>query len=63
MSHLKGTNNLKPALHGYYIDDRIYAKARASILPSTFELHKKERLRQKMLQEREDRVKLFVYYS
>lgn len=60
LTHLKGTHQLKPALHGFYIDDRVYAKARAAILPTSYELHKKERLKLKLAQEREDRVKLFV---
>ncbi|KAF7414179.1 hypothetical protein HZH68_002668 [Vespula germanica] len=48
LSHLKGTNLLRAYMHGYFIDIRLYRKARNVIKPFEFEEYKKKKIRQKI---------------
>ncbi|XP_047370643.1 nucleolar protein 10 isoform X2 [Vespa velutina] len=50
LSHLKGTNLLRAYMHGYFIDIRLYRKARNVIKPFEFEEYKKKKIRQKILE-------------
>ncbi|KZC14596.1 PREDICTED: nucleolar protein 10 [Dufourea novaeangliae] len=48
LSHLKGTNLLRAYMHGYFIDIRLYKKARDVMKPFEFEEYKKKRIQQKI---------------
>ncbi|XP_066581841.1 nucleolar protein 10 [Prorops nasuta] len=46
LAHLKGTNLLRAYMHGYFIDIRLYKKARDVIKPFEFEEYKKKKIQQ-----------------
>lgn len=48
LSHLKGTNLLRAYMHGYFMDIRLYRKARDAIKPFEFEEYKKKKIKQKI---------------
>lgn len=56
LDHLVGTKMLKPYMHGYFVDLRLYEKARAIANPFLFEDHKKQKAKQKLEKERESRI-------
>ncbi|XP_012284863.1 nucleolar protein 10 isoform X2 [Orussus abietinus] len=58
LSHLKGTNLLKAYMHGYFMDIRLYRKARDVSRPFAFEEYKKKRIRQKIEEECASRVQV-----
>ncbi|XP_014479583.1 PREDICTED: nucleolar protein 10 isoform X2 [Dinoponera quadriceps] len=56
--HLKGTNLLRAYMHGYFMDARLYRKARDVMKPFEFEEYKKRRIREKMKEECANRVQV-----
>lgn len=48
LSHLKGTNLLRAYMHGYFMDIRLYRKARDVMKPFEFEAYKRKKIQQKM---------------
>lgn len=46
--HLKGTNLLRAYMHGYFMDIRLYRKARDAMKPFEFQEYKKKRIQEKM---------------
>lgn len=61
LSHLKGTNLLRAYMHGYFIDIRLYRKARNVIKPFEFEEYKKKKIRQKILETCGSRIQVRVF--
>ncbi|PRP79593.1 nucleolar protein 10-like [Planoprotostelium fungivorum] len=57
LAQLIGTKYLKQFMHGYWIDMKLYSKFRAIVSPYDYEKAKKERIAQKIDEERENRVK------
>lgn len=60
LSHLVGTNLLKGYMHGYFMDMRLYRKAKALVQPFQFDDFKKKKIREKLQEERASRLKLNV---
>ncbi|XP_078042598.1 nucleolar protein 10 lethal (2) 34Fd [Augochlora pura] len=56
--HLKGTNLLRAYMHGYFIDIRLYKKARDVMKPFEFEEYKKRRIQQKLQETCGSRVQI-----
>ncbi|KAG5319778.1 NOL10 protein, partial [Acromyrmex heyeri] len=58
LSYLKGTNLLRAYMHGYFMDIRLYKKARDVMKPFEFEEYKKKRIRDKIKEEAVSRVQI-----
>ncbi|KYN31596.1 Nucleolar protein 10 [Trachymyrmex septentrionalis] len=58
LSHLKGTNLLRAYMHGYFMDIRLYRKARDVMKPFEFEEYKKKRIRDRIKEEAVSRVQI-----
>ncbi|XP_018404472.1 PREDICTED: nucleolar protein 10-like [Cyphomyrmex costatus] len=58
LSHLKGTNLLRAYMHGYFMDIRLYRKARDVMKPFEFEEYKKKRIRDRIKEETVSRVQI-----
>lgn len=58
LSHLLGTNMLKAYMHGYFIDIRLWRKAKESSEPFKFEEYRRKKIREQLEAERPDRVRL-----
>ncbi|CAD1472939.1 unnamed protein product, partial [Heterotrigona itama] len=58
LSHLKGTNLLRAYMHGYFMDIRLYRKARDVTKPFEFEHYKKKKIQQKIEEIRGSRVQI-----
>lgn len=56
MGHLIGTNVLKAYMHGFFVDARLYEKARAIANPFEFAEHKKRLVQQKIETKRASRI-------
>lgn len=72
LSHLRGTNLLRAYMHGYFMDMRLYRKARDVMKPFSFEEYKKMKIRQQVKEERKTNtvkviililIKLTEYFS
>lgn len=59
LAHLKGTNLLRAYMHGYFMDIRLYRKARDVIKPFEFEQYKKQKIREKIEEEAVSRIQVF----
>lgn len=58
LSHLIGSNVLKAYMHGYFMDIRLYKKAKTLTEPFNYEEFKKNKIKEKIEKERTDRVKI-----
>ncbi|KAJ4433879.1 hypothetical protein ANN_16192, partial [Periplaneta americana] len=58
LDHLLGTNLLRAYMHGFFVDIRLYKKAKSVADPFAFEEYKKKKVREKIEESRENRVKL-----
>ena len=58
LSHLHGTNLMRAYMHGYFIDIRLYHKAKSIVEPFAYEEYRKSRIRQKVEEECASRIKL-----
>ncbi|KAL2918623.1 Small ribosomal subunit biogenesis [Polyrhizophydium stewartii] len=56
LDHLVGTNVLKAYMHGFFVDLRLYEKAKAIANPFEFEEHKRRMVQQKMEEQRKSRI-------
>lgn len=56
LSHLIGTNVLKAYMHGYFVDYRLYEKARAIANPFEFEDYKKQLIQKKIEDKKASRI-------
>lgn len=57
LTHLVGTDALKPYMHGYFIDLRLYTKARAIANPFAYAEHRERLIREKLEKEQESRIR------
>ena len=60
LSHLIGSNLLRAYMHGFFVDMRLYHKAKSIAEPFAYEQYRKSKIREKIDQERENRVRLKV---
>ena len=58
LSNLIGTNVLRAYMHGYFMDIRLYKKAKLITEPFNFEEFKQRKIKEKIENERENRVKI-----
>jgi len=58
LSHLRGSNVLRAYMHGYFIDMRLYHKAKSIVEPFAYVEYRKNRIREKLEEERASRIKL-----
>ncbi|CAG5021926.1 unnamed protein product [Parnassius apollo] len=58
LDHLLGTNLLRAYMHGYFVDARLYKRAKTIADPFAFEEYKKRKIREKIEQERPARLKV-----
>ncbi|GFN93260.1 nucleolar protein 10 [Plakobranchus ocellatus] len=58
LGHLIGTNLLRSVMHGFFLDIRLYHKAQSLADPFAFEKYRKSKIKQKMEENRTNRVKL-----
>ena len=58
LDNLIGTNLLKATLHGYFVDYRLYSKAKDLIAPFSFDQFKKDKVKEKIQSERTNRLKI-----
>ncbi|KNC25305.1 hypothetical protein FF38_02560 [Lucilia cuprina] len=58
LEHLIGSNLLKAYMHGFFIDARLYNKAKALVDPFAFERFRKEKIRAEIESERKPRLQL-----
>lgn len=56
--HLKGTNLLRAYMHGYFMDLRLYRKARDVMKPFEFERYKKKKIQEKLQENCASRVQV-----
>jgi ribosome biogenesis protein ENP2 len=56
LEQLVGTDLLRAYMHGYFIDIRLYNKAKTLTQPFAFENYKAKKLREKVDEERETRI-------
>ncbi|OLY85377.1 Ribosome biogenesis protein enp2-like protein [Smittium mucronatum] len=57
LGHLVGTSLLKPYMHGFFIDLKLYTKAKAIANPFEYEEYKTNLIRNKILKQRESRIR------
>ncbi|EGU11656.1 nucleolar rRNA processing-related protein [Rhodotorula toruloides ATCC 204091] len=57
LTHLIGTDTLKPYMHGYFVDLRLYTKARAIANPFQYAEHRDKLIRDKLAAEQESRIR------
>lgn len=55
-----GTNLLRAYMHGYFMDIRLYKKAKSVADPFEFEQYRKKKIKEKIEEERTNRVVLQV---
>lgn len=56
LDHLIGSNMLRAYMHGFFIDVRLYNKAKALTQPFAFDEYKKKKVKETLESERRDRV-------
>ena len=56
LDHLVGTPALKAYMHGYFLDNRLYKKAKDLADPFAYETYRAERVKEKLEQERRTRI-------
>ena len=57
MEHLVGSTSLRPYMHGFFVDLRLYTKARAIANPFAYAEYRDRLVREKMDKERESRIR------
>lgn len=55
-----GTNLLKAYMHGYFVDIRLYRKAKSVAEPFTYEEYRRKKIREKIESQRVNRVQIQV---
>jgi ribosome biogenesis protein ENP2 len=56
MAHFVGTNLLRAYMHGYFIDSKLYLKAKAVVDPFSYDQYRKDKIREKIEQQRAKRI-------
>ena len=57
LTHLIGTDTLKPYMHGHFLDLRLYTKAKAIANPFAYAEHREKLIREKLEKEQESRIR------
>ncbi|MBW0504409.1 hypothetical protein O181_044124 [Austropuccinia psidii MF-1] len=57
LDHLVGTPALRPYMHGYFIDLRLYAKAKAIANPFAYVEHRDKLVKERLQKEQESRIR------
>ena len=57
LSHLKGTNLLRAYMHGYFINIRLYKRAKSITEPFAYREYRKKRIEEKLEKDRATRIK------
>ncbi|KAK7504031.1 hypothetical protein BaRGS_00004763 [Batillaria attramentaria] len=57
LSHLIGSNLLRSYMHGFFVDIRLYRKAKSIADPFAYEEYRKDQVRKKIEEDRTNRVK------
>jgi hypothetical protein len=63
LDHLLGTALLRSHMHGFFIDNRLYKKARARIEPFSYEVYRQKRIAEKLEEERQSRIAMVCPYT
>ena len=58
MENLIGSDMLKAYMHGYFVDNKLYQRAKSVANPSLYEDYKKEQARKKQKEKTEKRITL-----
>lgn len=58
LTHLQGTPLLRAFMHGYFLHNRLYNKARALAEPFAYEAYRQQRVASKLDDERQSRIGL-----
>eukprot|EP00163_Fabomonas_tropica_P008529 TRINITY_DN18265_c0_g1_i1.p1 TRINITY_DN18265_c0_g1~~TRINITY_DN18265_c0_g1_i1.p1 ORF type:complete len:676 (-),score=182.89 TRINITY_DN18265_c0_g1_i1:108-2135(-) len=58
LNHLVGTNLLRPYMHGFFMDMRLYTRTKAISEPFAYEQYRKERIQKKINEKRENRISI-----
>ena len=58
MEHLVGSNLLRAYMHGFFMDMKLYSKAKSAADPHTFEQYRRDKVKQKLADEKTNRVQL-----
>ncbi|KAI7845268.1 hypothetical protein COHA_001310 [Chlorella ohadii] len=58
LTHLVGTPLLRAYMHGFFIDNRLYGKAKAIADPFAYDAYRQKRVQQKLDEERRSRISL-----
>jgi ribosome biogenesis protein ENP2 len=58
LTHLISTKLLKAYMHGFFIDNRVYQKAKAIVDPFAYDAYREKRVAQKLEEERKSRISL-----
>ncbi|KXZ56503.1 hypothetical protein GPECTOR_1g450 [Gonium pectorale] len=58
LDHLLGTSLLRAYMHGFFVDNRLYAKAKALMDPFAYETYRQQRITKKLEEERKARISI-----
>ena len=58
LNHLIGTSLTRAYMHGFFVDNRLWHKARALAEPFAYDTYRQQRVQQKMDQERKSRISI-----
>ena len=58
MTHLQGTPLLRAYMHGFFLDNRLYHKAKGLADPFAYETYRQQRIEAKLEAERKSRIGL-----
>lgn len=58
IEHLVGTNFLRASMHGFFMDMKLYSKAKAAANPNAYDEYRRNKIKQKLEDERTNRVQL-----
>lgn len=58
LSHLLGTPLIRAYMHGYFVDNRLYQKAKSIADPFAYEAYRQKRIEEKLEEERRSRISI-----
>lgn len=58
LDHLLGTPMLRAYMHGFFVDARLYSRAKAMADPFAYETYRAQRVAKKVEEERQARISL-----
>jgi ribosome biogenesis protein ENP2 len=58
LDHLMGTPMLRAYMHGFFVDNRLYEKAKILTDPFAYETYRQQRVQKKIDEERQGRISL-----